>query len=229
MNHKVISVFLVALAMVACVTQSQGSSLSVASQETIPYPHAGDPYDISSVGNLDWVVACYSEKADSTAIVTQAPDNWTLLETTPVVGSYDPNSGYPQFAWTDGFGGASAGAVSGIYTSDGTGTNNVGAHIAVPAGSGQITVWWVYAIAGSDPSFMVTFDDATTVTAVGTPDFMKTVVNYSTDTAQTLAFNMNVNAGFHAMAVSSVPEPSTLVLFGFGLIGLTVAAWRKRK
>ena len=44
---------------------------------------------------------------------------------------------------------------------------------------------------------------------------------YSTDTAQTLAFGMNYNAGFYAMAVNTVPEPGTLVLFGFGMAGLS--------
>jgi hypothetical protein len=229
MNHKVISVFLVALAMIACSPQVWGATtLSIAEQSTIAYPYAGDPYDITSVGNLDWVVACYSEKADSTAIVTQAPDNWTLLETTPIVGYYDPNSGYPTFSWTDGFGGASPGAVAGIYISDGT--TGVGTHIAIPAGSGQITVWWVYAVAGNNPAFTLTFDDATTLTTVGSLDFLKTVVDYSTDAAQTLAFNMNVNAGFHALAVSSVPvpEPGTLALLGFGVVGLSAYGWRKR-
>jgi hypothetical protein len=229
MNHKAIRVFLVLLAAVACVPQAWGSTLSLSSQTAIEYPFASPPIDITSVGNLDWVVACYSEKADSTAIVTQAPDNWTLLETTPHVGSYDPNSGYPQFSWTDGFGGPSPGAVAGIYTSDGT--TGVGTHIAIPAGSGQISVWWVYAIAGGDPTLTFTFDDATTLTAVGTPDFMHTVVDYSTDTAQTLSFNMNVNAGFHALAVSNVPvpEPGSVILLGIGLVGLMAYAWRKRK
>jgi hypothetical protein len=54
-------------------------------------------------------------------------------------------------------------------------------------------------------------------------------VDYSTDTAQTLTFNMNYNAGLFAMAVSSVPEPSTMILLGLGLLALPVHIWRKRK
>jgi hypothetical protein len=50
------------------------------------------------------------------------------------------------------------------------------------------------------------------------------------DIQQTDPFNSaNVSGGTYAVSlVSSVPEPNTALLFGFGLIGLSAAVWRRK-
>jgi hypothetical protein len=237
MNRKTVGAILL-LAM-ALGLPAQGSVLTLTEQTIyggLPYTDA--PTDITTVGNLDWVVIDYSEKADATAITTYNGGNTALLEVNPW-DTWEPSTGFPTFNWSDGFNlqmtDPANPAPAGITRSDDPdpAAPRVSTHIAIPAGSGQLTVWWVYAMAGGVeggmPAFTTSFADGTTLTVDGGPDVRKTVVDYSTDTAQTLTFNMNYNAGLFAMAVSSVPEPSTMILLGLGLLALPVHIWRKRK
>jgi hypothetical protein len=229
MSRNMIGVLLVALAAVAWATGACASTISLNSEESYAIPYTGDPFDITAAGNLDWVVSYYAEKAGATAIVTTPPGNTAEFESSPA-GGYYAGAGFPTFSWTDGsyqptipfIGG------DGLIFGDGVGTG-VGTHIAVPAGSGTLTVWWAYAVVPGPAAFTVTFDDSTSYTTPGTSGALKTVLNYNTDTAQTLTFQTNPYAGVFAMAVSTVPEPGTLVLLGLGLVGLSAYAWRKRK
>jgi hypothetical protein len=225
MRHTVITAFLVVLACVACAPQARGSTLSLASESSYAIPYSDAPFDITAAGNLDWVVTYYSEKAGGTAITTTA-QNSAEYETHPQ-GFWLPNTGYPTFSWTDGFNDPQTAAVAGLIYGDGV--NGVGTHIALPAGSGTISVWWVWAVAGGNASFTASFDDGTSYVAPDTNSALKTVLNYSTETSQTLTFQTNGYAGVFAMAVSTVPEPGTLVLLALGLLGLSACAWRKRK
>lgn len=229
MNHRVISVFLVLLAVIACAPQVWGSTISLNSEEEYAIPYAGDPYDITAAGNLDWVVTYYAEKAGGTAIATTPPGNTAEYLTSPA-GGYFPVSGFPTFSWTDGSYQPATPFVGwgGIIQGNGVDTG-VATTIAVPAGSGQLTVWWAYAVAPEPAAFTVTFDDSTSYTTPGTNSALKTVLDYNTATDQTLTFQTNPYAGIFAIAISTVPEPGTLVLLGSGLVGLIAYAWRKRK
>jgi hypothetical protein len=240
MNHRVVCLLFLGLAAVGCVSPALGSMLTLDSQTTYGInPYTGLTPDITAIGNLDWVVINYGEKANSAVITTQGGGNTALLET----GNYNewsPYNGYPTFNWSDSFNTAyqrpdpanpgNAGLQAGNpFQDDGS---RLGTHIALPAGTGQLTVWWVWAInTGETPAFTTTFDDSTTLTVVGGQDARMSVVNYSTDTPQTLTFGMNRAGGIFAMAVSqqAVPEPGTLVLLGFSTIGMMVYAWRKRR
>ena len=62
----------------------------------------------------------------------------------------------------------------------------------------------------------------------------KVVISYSTATAQALVITIadsgdTANAGFHALAVATIPEPVSAVLLAAGLMVLLPSAWRKRK
>lgn len=230
MNRKFFSVLLAAIAVTALATPVWGSSLSIASDTAIEYPYASDPVDITAVGNLDWVVFAYAEKGGATAIGVNNPaiNDWAVLET---YGSATDWLAWPAnpspilFSYTDGFDLRPTGTGVAAGMEGGLGSQT---HIALPAGSGQISIWWGWAVQPGPATFTLTFADSTTVTDSQYDQF-RTVVNYSTATAQTLTFDMNEYAGVMAIAVSTVPEPSSLVFLGSSLVGLLAYAWRKRK
>jgi hypothetical protein len=235
MHYRVIRMLVLVLALAACAAQAWCSVITVAEQSTYDIPYTGAPSDITAAGNLDWVVIDYGEKAGATAIATANGGDTALLPTGPY-NAWDPNNGFPTFNWTDSFwiqkpdpaSPANAGLQCASPWED-TG-EYVTTQIAIPAGSGQLSVWWVYAVAGGVPAFTAAFQDGTTLDVVGGLDARKTVLDFSTDTAQTLNFSMNRNAGIFAMAVSSVPEPGTLALLSSGLTAcLSVYIRRKRK
>jgi hypothetical protein len=240
MNRKLCGVLLVLLAVGAFAPQAWGSTLSIASQANFSaYPFTGTPYDISSVGNLDWVVAGYSEKNATQVIATQLAGgsdpfgNTAVLASTPYF-EWSPHNGTPEFTWTNGIGGSSNPSPSGnagFIRGTVDGSVHCGTYLDLPAGSGTITVWWVHAVGGGSPGFSLTFDDTTSVSTTAAGGCLMTEVNYSTAVPQNLTFEMNTYGGFYAMAVSHVPvpEPGTLALLGVSLIGFAAYAWRKRK
>jgi hypothetical protein len=239
MNRRLLLVLLL-VGIGACAPQAWASSLSIDNQANFnAYPYTDTPYDITSYGNLDWVVAGYSEKNATQIIETQLAGgtdpygNTAVLLSTPYF-QWEPHDGTPEFTWTDGIGGSSNPAPSGnagFIRGEVDGSVHCGTLIDLPAGSGVITVWWVHAVGGGSPGFSMTFDDTTTVSTTAAGGCIMTQVDYSTATAQQLTFEMNTYGGFYAMAVSqnAVPEPGTLALLGMGLFGLVAYAWRKRK
>jgi hypothetical protein len=228
MNRKLTGVLL-ALAIVACAPQAWGSTITLASETVIEYPFASPSFDLTAAGNLDWVLMEYAEKADGTAIVTLPPGDTAELESAATdYHLYLPSIGWPTFSYTDGFALRPTGTdVGGGF--EGPNAGNVGqTHINVPAGSGQISIWWGWAVTGADATISLTFDDSTTFSS-SKQDQYHTVVNYSTDVAQALTFNMNDHAGVFAIAVSTVPEPGTFAMLGFAMAGIAACIWRKRK
>jgi hypothetical protein len=244
MRRKWVGLLIFAWAAAGGMSPAWGSMLSLESQTTYGIsPFTGLTPNITTVGNLDWVVVDNGEKVNSAVIATQDGDgsgygNSALFETGPY-NDWSAGNGYPTFFWTDSFNNAYQKPESGAPGNAGFQAGNpfvddgsrLGTHIALPAGSGQLTVWWCWGInTGETPQFTTTFDDSTSLTVVGGPDARVSVVNYSTDTAQTLTFGMNRAAGIFAMAVShEVPEPGTLVLLASSMIGMMIFAWRKRK
>jgi hypothetical protein len=185
------------------------------------------------MGNLDWMVSCYSEKNETQVIATQWNNgvdpygNTAVLETTPNI-YWDPGRGFPLFTWSDGIGGGSAtAAVSGIcYSMDKV--TGVGTHIALPQGDGQLAIWWAYADTPGPATITASLSGGATFT-----DSMEgarlTILNYHTDAPETLTFQANAATCVFAMAVSTVPEPGTFAMLGFALTGIAACIWRKRK
>jgi hypothetical protein len=223
MNHKLTGALLVMLTLGVFAPQAWCSMITVADQSTIPFPFSDTPYDITAAGNLDWMVCYYSEKDNATAITTV--NNQAYF---PVSPNWAYNGSFPMFSWTDGISACPTATSAGGYLIDGDGTTGPSTTLFLPAGDGEISVWWAWALQPAPATFTATFDDSATVTA-SCEDLTYTKLSYHSDTAQNLAFNMNGVAGIFAMAVSTVPEPGSLVLLATGLAGLLACVWRKRK
>jgi hypothetical protein len=236
--HRLLIALLLLLMLGAFAPQASGSALSLTSQANFgAYPFTGAPYNITALGNLDWVVAGYSEKNSTQVIATQLAGgtdpfgNTAVLPSTPYF-DWSPHNGTPEFTWTDGIGGSSNPSPSGnagFIRGTVDGAVHCGTYLDLPAGSGTVTVWWVHAVGGGSPGFTLTFDDTTSLTTTAAGGCIMSTVNYTTPVPQYLTFEMNTYGGFYAMAVSRVPEPSSFVLLGFGLAGLSAYAWRKMK
>jgi hypothetical protein len=204
------------------------SSLSIAGQTPFGVgPYTGPTEDISAQGNLDWVIIARSEKLATNVIAT---DGGSLLETTPHyywASTYDS----PKFNWTGGLNGSSATNANAGVTYSTAENEFTATHIELPAGSGKITVWWCMTGAmGNSATCSFSLDDGTLLTMdaiTGAPAGRKTVLDYYTATPQTLTLTTNDDAGVFAVAVSTVPEPGTLVLLGGAAFGLAVWAWRR--
>jgi hypothetical protein len=135
----------------------------------------------------------------------------------------------PAFSFTDG-----EDPTSSAFLRSDIAYNGVATDISLPAGSGSLSVWWVYVpINEGGSQFTVAFDGGASYTVPLVPFAekeapRKTVIHWQTDTAQTLHLSAIPTAGFNAIAVSAIPEPGTLTLLGVGLLGLAFV-WRKRK
>jgi hypothetical protein len=218
-----------ATAIAAVAAQTEASTITLASERSIEYPFASAPFDLTAAGNLDWLLLEYCEKAGGKAIVTLPPGETAELESSATdYHYYLPTIGWPTFSYTDGMALRPTGTgVGGGF--EGPNAGQIGlTHINVPAGSGQLSIWWAWAVAGDPASFAVSFPDGGYYSESRSDQYY-TVLDYTTETAQTLTFTMNDHAGVFAMAISTVPEPSTLGLLACGLFGLAGYAWRKRK
>jgi hypothetical protein len=205
------------------------SLLAIASQSSYSVaPYSGSTEDISAQGNLDWVITARSEKEATNVIAT---DGSSLLQTTPHF-TWLPNLTTPKFNWTGGLNHSSATNANAGYTYCTAESEFSGTHIDLPAGSGQITIWWCRSgTTGNAATCSFALEDGTLLTTdavSGTPAGRKTVIDYYTAAAQTLTFTTNDDAGVYAIAVSVVPEPGTLVLLASAALGLLVCAWRRR-
>ena len=178
------------------------------------------PFNVTSAGNLDWIVYGVNEKAGGTAITGTS---YAGVNTDP---------SYPSFSYSDGaanetYGTANPGAQA-LYLINPT------VSFDLPAGSGTITAWGG---TGWSSTFTAAFADGTSRTysldaGVSNSWVDQAVISYHTDTAQKLSWyatTITGNSGVFAIAVSTVPEPGSLTIVGIGLFGLLAYAWRKRK
>jgi hypothetical protein len=216
-------------AVVAVASSAEGSLLTEAGETLFNLPYVGDAFDISAEGNLDWIVVNKNQKDNADIIGTYLDTNLLLAAGSlfDYAGNGVPDYS-PAFAYAGGRGDTSATYERADYLYDGTSTN-----IALPAGSGTLSVWWTFGnTAAGDAHISLNFDDGTSYTSPDGFNYVaprKTVINWQTDTPQTLHFTSDVPAGVWAMAVSQVPEPSALALLGFAFLGLAAYSTRNRK
>jgi hypothetical protein len=221
MNRKMLCLCFVVLALAACAPQAWCSSISVAS-DTVITPFPATPYDITAAGNLDWVVSAVDEKAGASSIATT---------TTGILESQGYNAVWdgPQFSWTDGVVGSNSDGNSGMNLTNGA---VLGTHVALPAGSGTVSLWWCEYAGVGPASFTASLADGPSVTVDCANSTGKlTVLNWQSDRAQTMTLSSPADSitGYWGMAVSQVPEPGTLAMLGTCLVGMIAYAWRKRK
>lgn len=225
MNRKLMSVLSASL---LGVTISSWALVAPALADTLtldsltPLGGAAGPFDITGVGNLDWIVYGVTDKAGGTAIGSAS------------AGGVGQDSSYPSFSYTDGIAigpyGTTEASVKPVYL---FGWTDQSVPISLPAGSsGTLTVW--SATGGLADNYTATLGGLTASYSQNAPVYYaKAVFSFHTDTAQTLTWTGTApnggNVGVFAIAVSTVPEPATLILLPSGLLGLLAYAWRKRK
>jgi hypothetical protein len=237
MNRRLLFVLVLVMACFAVTAPVMaGSSLTFVSNTAypLPYPDETPAFNITAEGNLDWLIINQDQKADANIIATQTGTN--LPTTSPIVYEYQNpvNIGVskfpPAFSFTDG-----QNPTSSDYLRSDIAYNGVATDIILPAGSGSLSIWWVYVPINQNGSqFTLAFDGGASYTVPLVPfaemeSPRKTVINWQTDAPQTLHFSALTNAGINAIAVSQVPEPGTLTLLVCGLAGLIAYAWRKQK
>lgn len=224
MSVLFVSSLTVAVSPLAIVTPAWGDTLTLDSFTTLSIDGTYVA-DITAAGNLDWAVSGISEKAGGTAIATLGYGNTT--------GDWLGNtmhSSYPTFSFTDGdttYGAASQTGVRAYYR-----FSDPSVVIDLSAGSsGTVTVW--SGTGGYLDTYTATLGALTASYTQTAPVYYgKAVFSYHTDTAQQLTWNATSpnggNSGIFAVAVSTVPEPGSIVLLAMGLMGLLCYAWRKR-
>lgn len=225
MSRKLISVLFVlsltvAVSPTAIVTPAWGDTLTLDSLTTLG--GAAGPFDITAAGNLDWIVYGVTNKAGGAAIGSASS------------GGIGSDGSYPSFSYTDGVAVGSYGTTEpnarAVYLFGWTAQS---VPISLPAGSsGTVTVW--SATGGLEDNYTATLGSLTASYTQNAPVYYaKAVFSFHTDTAQTLTWTGTApnggNVGLFALAVSTVPEPSTITLLATGLFGLLCYAWRKRK
>lgn len=169
----------------------------------------------------DWYIGALNgsnEKAGGTAISTSYGDQ-----------GYDGTC--PTFTYGDGTSPiADTTRASLCYTAGSGGTAVI--TIGVPTGTGNVILW----VGGGPLDSGLTASFSTTLESYPTtfgPSLYQYTFNYSSAVAQnlvlTLANGVNSNAGFFGVSVTTVPEPSSLLLLGCALLGPLACAWRKRR
>jgi hypothetical protein len=229
MNRKVLFLLFVVTAGVAVAAPVWGESiLSLAGETPFSLPYAGPAFDITAEGNLDWIVANKNQKDGADVIATYYDTNILIQANQMFVYADNGAPDYPPlFTYTDGRGSTSSTGDRADFLYGYCSTS-----LQIPAGSGTLSVWWTWgSTSAGDAHIYLNFDDGTSYVS---PDGYqtvapkKTVINWQTDTPQTLHFAADVPAGLWAMAVSQVPEPGTLTMLGFIFLGLVLRVRSKR-
>jgi hypothetical protein len=230
MNRRFMLLLSVLTASVAVAAPAWGESiLSLAGETSFSLPYTGPAFDISAEGNLDWIVVNKNQKNATDIIATYLDANILIQANQMFVYADNGVPDYPPaFAYTGGRNNTSATYERADYLFDYCSTT-----LQLPAGSGTFSLWWTWGQTNpGNANFYLNFDDGASYASPDGFNYLdprKTVINWQTDTPQTLHFSSNVPAGLWAMAVSQVPEPGTLTLLGFIFLGLVVYAWRKTR
>ena len=144
------------------------------------------------------------------------------------------NTDFPNFTYSNGTSPTSATDENSYYRLTSSSPLNI--FIPLPQGSGQLSLWLGNQLNNNLNSFTADFPDTPGTDfstffggAFASPTSEQWHLNYDSSVAQTMTVtittgNNNGNAGFLAVAVSQVPEPST---FLFGLIGLAGVLFRR--
>jgi hypothetical protein len=196
-------------AMVLC----SPANASVITQYNLQQIASTDSFNISSYGQLDWVVAGVNQKAGGTTISTTGSGETTTLKSATSGGiTLDRNDSYPGFSYSDGTSPTSTVAPGdrSAYQYD-----NPAVDIAVPKGFARLTFWmaegWV-----TTAHYQATLADGTTTgpiiisPAYGTFHLLQ--LDVQSDVAQVLTFTLShpdatQNVGLFAVAADANPVP----------------------
>jgi hypothetical protein len=209
-------------------------------------PVSGGTYNVTTLGSLDWVhygLLGGGDSSDGNPVRDNGGSIIGALSADVPIKGYSGSAN--TYDWSNGTPVVSGSNTNGIYINDATGPTSPGVlTLTLAASTTPLQAeFFVGATTGIPTSFTVALNDGsgasyTATNLISGSDII--TIDYAANAASSLTMTftssvLNFGGGPNAIAldavtvssVSSVPEPSSCVLFGLGAVGFL--AFRKRR